>query len=81
MRGGGYLLARLVGSGVLRAQEPLLEASIKMAGQLAPGRQSGHIKGRPLLGLSHTRLGGRGAASLRCLGGRGVIAGWGAMDG
>ena len=43
MRGvDDYLLAKLVSSGVLRADEPLLEASIEMAGKLAPGRQSGH---------------------------------------
>ena len=39
---GGYLLAMLVSSGVLRADEPILEASIKMAGKLAPDRESCH---------------------------------------
>jgi hypothetical protein len=39
--GGGYLLVKLAGSGVLRADEPLVEASITMAGKLAPGRRSG----------------------------------------
>jgi hypothetical protein len=42
MLGGAYLLVKLVTSGVLRAQEPLLGASIKMAGKLAPGGRSGH---------------------------------------
>jgi hypothetical protein len=37
-----YLLAKLVSSDVLRADEPILEASMQMAGKLAPGRQSGH---------------------------------------
>jgi hypothetical protein len=93
MLGGGYLLVKLVSSGVLRAQEPLLEASIKMAEKLAPGRQSGHgvnagaaVRyqvariGSPPSGLPHARLGGRGAASLHCLAGGGAIVGWGAMD-
>jgi hypothetical protein len=36
MRGvGGCLLAKLVSSGVLRADEPILEASMEMAGKLA----------------------------------------------
>jgi hypothetical protein len=93
MLGGGYLLVKLVSSGVLRAQEPLLEASIKMAGKLAPGWRSGHgvnagaaVRyqvagiGSPPSGLPHARLGGRGAASLHCLAGGGAVAGWGAMD-
>jgi hypothetical protein len=33
---GGYLLVKLVSSGVLRADEPILEASMEMAGKLAP---------------------------------------------
>jgi hypothetical protein len=60
---------------------------------LAPGRQSGQVNagaavryrvariGGPPSGLPRTWLGGRGAASLRCLCGWGAIAGWGAMDG
>ena len=93
MLGGGYLLVKLVSSGVLRAQEPLLEASIKMAGKLAPGRQSCHgvnagagVRyqvariGSPPSGLPNARLGGRGAASLHCLAGGGATVGWGAMD-
>ena len=32
----------LVSSGVLRGDEPILEASTEMAGELAPDRQSGH---------------------------------------
>jgi hypothetical protein len=90
---GGYLLAKLVGSGVLHAHEPLLEASIEMAGKFAPGRQSCHgvnpgadVRhqvariGSPPSGVPHAQLGGPGAASLRRLPGRGTIAGWGAMD-
>jgi hypothetical protein len=56
------------------AEEPILEASMEMAGKLAPGRQSGHgvnvgagvcyqvarFGGLPP-GLPHARLGGRGA--------------------
>jgi hypothetical protein len=91
--GSGYLLAKLVGSGVLHAHELLLEAPIEMAGKLAPGRQSGHgvnagadVRhqvariGSPPSGLPHARPGGPGAASLRCLAGRGAIAGRGARD-
>ena len=37
-----YLLAKLVSSGVLPGDEPILEASMEMAGELAPDRQSGH---------------------------------------
>jgi hypothetical protein len=33
---GGYLLAKLVSSGVLGADKPILEASMEMAGKLAP---------------------------------------------
>ena len=33
---GGCLLAKLVSSGVLRADEPTLEASMETAGKLAP---------------------------------------------
>jgi hypothetical protein len=89
---GGCLLAKLVSSGILRAHEPLLEASIEMAGKLAPGRQSGHgvnagadvrhqaVKiDSPPSYVPYTRH-SRGAASLRCLAGRGAVAGWGAMD-
>jgi hypothetical protein len=66
---------------------------MEMAGKLAPGRQSGHgvnaragVRcqvagfGGPPSGLPHARLGGRGAASLRCLASRGAIADAGAMD-
>jgi hypothetical protein len=92
--GSGYLLAKLGGGGVLHAHEPLLEASIEMAGKLAPGRRScrgvnagaavGHQVARvsgPPAHFPHARLGGQGAASLRCLADPGAIAGWGAMDG
>ena len=94
MRGvNDYLLAKLVSSGVLRGAEPILEASMEMAGELAPGRQSGHginagagvrcraarFGGRPS-DLPHAPLGGRGAASLRCLASRGAIADAGATD-
>jgi hypothetical protein len=88
-----YLLARLVSSGVASADEPLLEASIEMAGKLGPGRQSGHgvnagITVRrqvarfagPPPGLPDARLGGRSTDSLRCLAGRGAIADAHAMD-
>jgi hypothetical protein len=81
-----YLLARLVSSGVASADEPLLEASIEMAGKLALGRQSGHgvntgISVRrqvarfagPPPGLPDARLGDRSAESLRCLAGRDAI--------
>ena len=77
----------LVSSGVLRGDEPILEASTEMAGELAPDRQSGHginagtgercqvarFGGRPS-DLPHALLGRRGAASLRCLASRGAIA-------
>jgi hypothetical protein len=43
MRGvDDYLLVKLVSSGVLRGDEPILEASMGRAGELAPDRQSGH---------------------------------------
>jgi hypothetical protein len=35
------LLARLTSSGVLRADAPTLEASMEMAGKLAPGAADG----------------------------------------
>jgi len=94
MRGvDDYLLAKLASSGVLRGDEPILEASTEMAGELAPDRQSGHginagtgvrcqvarFGGRPS-DLPHALLGGREAASLRCLASRGAIADAGAMD-
>jgi hypothetical protein len=83
---GGCLLDKLVRSGVLRADEPILEAWMEMAGKLAPGPQScrgdnagpgvlyhvARIDGLPS-GLPHAGLGGRSAASLRCLAGRGAI--------
>jgi len=87
-----YLLAKLVGSGVLRADEPILEASMEMAGKLASGRQSCRVNagagvryqvarfGGPSSGLPHAQLDGRGAASLRCLAGRDAIADADAMD-
>jgi hypothetical protein len=89
---GGCLLVRLAGSGILRAHEPLLEASIEMAGKLAPGQQSGHVDagtvvrhraariGSPSSGLPHVRLGGQDAAFPRQIAGRVAVAGWGAMD-
>jgi hypothetical protein len=83
---GGCLLDKLVRSGVLRADEPILEAWMEMAGKLAPGPQScrgdnagpgvlyhvARIDGLPS-GLPHAGLGGRSASSLRCLAGRGAI--------
>jgi hypothetical protein len=88
-----YLRAKLVSSGVLRGDEPILEDSMETAGKLAPGRLSCHginagagvccqaarFSGPPS-DLPHARLGGRGAASLRCLVSRGAIADAGAMD-
>jgi hypothetical protein len=77
----------------LHAHEPLLEASIEMAGKLAPGRQSSRgvnagadvhqpARIRSLLSrLPCARLRGLGAASLRCLAGRGSMAGRAAIDG
>ena len=73
---GGFLLVKLVSSDVLRADEPILEASMEMAGKPAPGRQSGHgvnagaglryriarVAGPPP-GLPHASLGGRGATA------------------
>jgi hypothetical protein len=38
---GGYLLAKLVSSGVLRADQPLMEASVKMAGSSRAVRAAG----------------------------------------
>ena len=80
MRGvDDYLLAKLVRQLFLRADERLLEASVEMARKLAPGRQSCRVDARagvryqvarfggPPPGLPHAQLGGRGAASLRCL--------------
>jgi hypothetical protein len=67
MRGvDDYLLAKLVSSGVLRGDEPTLEASMEMAGELAPDRQSGH--------------GINAGIGVRCLASRGAIADTGAMD-
>jgi hypothetical protein len=79
--GGGWLLAKLGGSGVLHVHEPLLEASIEVAGKLAPGRQSGHVSGSWPSRLPRARLRRLSVASLCCLAGRGGIAGWGVMDG
>jgi hypothetical protein len=39
---GGFLLVKLVSSGLLRAAEPILEASIEMAATLALDRESCH---------------------------------------
>jgi hypothetical protein len=83
---GGCLLGKLVRSGVLRADEPIVEAWMEMAGKLAPGPQScrgdnagpgvlyhvARIDGLPS-GLPRAGLGGRSAASLRCRAGRGAI--------
>src|SRR5271170_1000078 len=55
---GGYLLAKLVSGGVLRAHEPLLEASIEMAGKLAPGRQSCRVNARAGVRYQVARFGG-----------------------
>jgi len=87
-----YLLAKLASSGVLRADEPILEAWMEMAGKLVPGRLSGHgvnavagVRcrvggfGGPPSGLPPAGLGGRGVVSLRCPASRGVIADSGAM--
>ena len=66
---------------------------MEMAGELAPDRQSGlgidagtgvccqvaRFGGQPS-DLRHALLGGRGAASLRCLARRGAIAEAGAAD-
>jgi hypothetical protein len=87
-----YLLVKLASSGVLRVHEPLLEATIKMAGTRAGSAVRSSQRGSavryqvariggPPSGLPRTWLGGRGPASLRCLCGWGAIAGWGAMDG
>jgi len=86
------LLARLISRGVPRADAPTQEASMEMAGKLAPSRQSGHISsgatvgyqmariGSRPSGLPHTRLGGRVAASWCCLADAIAIAGWSAGD-
>ncbi len=87
-----YLLAKLARSGVLRADEPILEAWMEMAGKLVPGPRSGHgvnavagVRcrvagfGGPPSGLPPAGLGGRGVVSLRCPASRGVIADSGAM--
>jgi len=87
-----YLLAKLASSGVLRPDEPILEAWMEMAGKLVPGRRSGHgvnavagVRcrvarfGGPPSGLPPAGLGGRGVVSLRCPASRGVIADSGAM--
>jgi hypothetical protein len=43
MRGvDNSLLAKVISSGVLSGDEPILEASMEMAGELAQDRQSGH---------------------------------------
>jgi hypothetical protein len=89
----GCLLTKLASSGVPRVGEPILEASMEMAGELAPDPRSGHginagtgvryqaarFGGR-LSDLPYALLGGRGAASPRCLASRGAIAEAGAMD-
>jgi hypothetical protein len=51
------LLARLISSGVPRADAPTLEASMEMAGKLAPGRQSGHISSGATVGYQMARIG------------------------
>jgi hypothetical protein len=84
---GGRLLAKLVSSSVLRAGEPILEASMELAGKLARvGSQVAasmlwagarcQVAGfdGPLPGLPHAGLGWPGAASLRCLADQGAIA-------
>jgi hypothetical protein len=88
-----YLLAKLASSCVLRADEPILEAWMEMAGKLVPGRRSGHgvnavagVRcrvagfGAPPSGLPPAGLGGRGVVSLRCPASRHAIAGAGATD-
>jgi hypothetical protein len=88
MRGvGGCLIAKLASRSDLHAHEPLLEASMGMAGKLAAGGQSDHGVnagggmcyqvarfGGPLLGVRHARLVGRGVVPLRGLADRGAIA-------
>jgi hypothetical protein len=39
---GDYLLVKLVSSGVLRPDQPILEASMEMAAKLVPDRESRH---------------------------------------
>jgi hypothetical protein len=87
MRGvGAYLLVKLVGSGTLHVRADPGGVD-RWLGKLAPRPQSGHSVnagagvryqaariGSPLPGLPHIRLGGRCAASLRCLADRGTIA-------
>ena len=61
----GYLLAKLGQQLFLPADKRVLEASVEMAGKLAPGRQSA-------CGINAGA--GRGAVPLRCPVGRGAIA-------
>jgi hypothetical protein len=79
-----YLLIKLASSGVLRAHEPLVEASIKMAGTRAglavrSRRRRAAVRyrvtriGSPPSGLPYLRLGGGGTASLRCPVGSGAV--------
>jgi hypothetical protein len=86
------LLAKLAGSGVPRADEPLSEASIEMAEKRAPGRRLGHgvnagagvrhqvtgFGGR-LPGLPHARLGRPGRCPCGVLPTGGVIGDVGAI--
>jgi hypothetical protein len=81
------LLAKVVSS-YSCADERLLEASVEMAGELAPGRESYRVDARAGVryqvarfgGPPPGRLGARGAASLRCLAGRHAVADVGAKD-
>jgi hypothetical protein len=76
-----YLLAKLVSSGVLRADERFLEAPIKMSGKLVPDRQSGHgVIAGPVSAVkspgwvARRRVCPAGVRSAGgCLAGRGVI--------
>ena len=81
---GDYLLVKLVSSGVLRADERVLEASIKMSGKLAPNRQSGHgVIAEAGVRCEVTRFGGLLSgrrAGVRAAGRWGLCAVWPAED-
>jgi hypothetical protein len=80
-------------SALLHASSPLMEASIKMAEQLAPNRRSLHgviaqaalhhhtaTAGGPPLRLQHTRPSGRGAACMHRATGVGTVIATGDME-
>jgi hypothetical protein len=80
----------MAGGGDLGVHWPLVEAAIKMAGELVPGWESGYDGNAVTTGRLHKagiggslpyRLGDRGLVFLHGLAGIGAIAGVGALAG